>query len=158
MAALRHHEGLSIRPRENTIVIDYKITNTGTGAVPNLSTGSHARSAQRAQFFRAAHDQARFSEATGQGQQAQGYTWYDNTTHVMGMGESKAADVLGGFIAQVAPHEGRSPLHQSVQGHHHRQRPPGRLSAPMRMFMSVAHDCLPPITTYELRIHLRLRT
>ncbi len=37
--------------------------------------------------------------------QAGGYNWYDNSTHVMGMGESKAgADSPGGFIAQVAPH------------------------------------------------------
>ena len=37
--------------------------------------------------------------------QAQGYTWYDNSTHLMGKGESKAgADSPGGFIAHVAPH------------------------------------------------------
>jgi len=36
--------------------------------------------------------------------QAQGYTWYDNTTHVKGSETKAGSDGQGGFIAHVAPH------------------------------------------------------
>jgi hypothetical protein len=90
----------------NTIVIDYKIMNTGTTAF-RLSHWEVTRVLPNGLMFFPSGTTIKldFLKQPVQVKMAQGYTWYDNTTHVMGMGESKAgADSPGGFIAQVAPH------------------------------------------------------
>jgi hypothetical protein len=92
--------------RKNAIIIDYKITNTGT-ATFRLSHWEVTRVFPNGLMFFPSGTVTKldFLSQTVQVKQAQGYTWYDNTTHMMGKGESKAgADSSGGFIAQVAPH------------------------------------------------------
>jgi hypothetical protein len=91
---------------KNAIVIDYKITNMGTAAF-RLSHWEVTRVFPNGLMFfpSGAAPKVDFLMQLVQVTQAQGYTWYDNTTHMMGRGESKAgADSPGGFIAQVAPH------------------------------------------------------
>jgi hypothetical protein len=88
------------------IVIDYTITNTGTTAF-QLSHWEVTRVFPGGlTFFPAGNTtKANFLTQVMNLQQAQGYTWYDDTTHMAGKGEGKAgSDSLGGFIAQDAPH------------------------------------------------------
>jgi hypothetical protein len=88
------------------IVIDYEITNMGSAAF-KLSHWEVTRVFPNGLTFfpSGAMTKLDFLPQLVLVKQAQGYTWYDNTTHVMGKGESKAGtDSSGGFIAQVAPH------------------------------------------------------
>jgi hypothetical protein len=88
------------------IVIDYTITNTGTTAF-QLSHWEVTRVFPGGlTFFPAGNTvKANFLTQVMNLQQAQRYTWYDDTTHVAGKGEGKAgSDSMGGFIAQDAPH------------------------------------------------------
>jgi hypothetical protein len=91
---------------KNAIVIDYQIKNTG-GTPFRLSHWEVTRVFPDGLMFFQSGTTTKldFLAQPVKVQQAQGYTWYDNTTHVMGKGESKAgADSPGGFVAQVAPH------------------------------------------------------
>jgi Domain of unknown function (DUF4380) len=91
---------------KRTIVIDYKITNMGT-ATFKLSHWEVTRVLPGGLLFypTGTTQKLDFLKQVVQVKQAQGYTWYDNTSHVNGMGESKAgADSPGGFVAEVAPH------------------------------------------------------
>jgi hypothetical protein len=95
------HADLSRR----AIVIDYKITNKGAAAF-RLSHWEVTRVFPNGLTFFPSGTTLKldFLPQLVQVKQAQGYTWYDNTTHLPGKGESKAgADSSGGFIAQVAP-------------------------------------------------------
>jgi hypothetical protein len=87
------------------IVIDYTITNRGTAPF-QLSHWEVTRVFPGGLTF--------FPSGTGNKvdfllqpmilTQAQGYTWYDNTTHIAMAGESKAGvETTGGFIAHVVP-------------------------------------------------------
>jgi hypothetical protein len=87
------------------IVIDYKITNRGMAPF-QLSHWEVTRVFPDGLTF--------FATGTGNKidfltqpvllTQARGHTWYDNTTHVATIGESKAgAETPGGFIAHVVP-------------------------------------------------------
>ena len=91
---------------KNAIVINYGLKNTGTTMfqlshweVTRVFTGGLT-------FFpTGTTSKLNFLKQLVQVTQAASYTWYDNTTHKMGMGESKAGlDSPGGFIAHVAPH------------------------------------------------------
>jgi hypothetical protein len=89
----------------NAIVIDYKIANTGTTTF-KLSHWEVTRVFPNGLMFFPSGKTIKldFLPQLVQVQTAQGMTWYDNTTHLMGKGESKAGtDSSGGFIAQVAP-------------------------------------------------------
>ena len=91
---------------KNAIVIDYKITNTGPPP-SSFHTGKSPGVWPNGLMFFPSGTMTKldFLAQLVQVKQAQGYTWYDNTTHMMGKGESKAGtDSSGGFIAQVAPH------------------------------------------------------
>jgi hypothetical protein len=91
---------------KRAIVIDYKITNMGA-ATFKLSHWEVTRVLPDGLLFfpTGTTRKVDFLKQVVQVTQAQGYTWYDNTSHVKGMGESKAgADSPGGFVAQVAPH------------------------------------------------------
>jgi len=97
---------------KQSVVIDYKITNVGTtpyqlshwevtrvfpGGLTFFTTGTKSQ----VDFSNAGEPQVM------QLKQAQGYTWYDNTTHMAGKGSSKSgSESTGGFIAHVAPHPG----------------------------------------------------
>jgi hypothetical protein len=88
------------------IIIDYKITNNGAAAF-RLSHWEVTRVFPDGLTFfpTGSSSKVDFLPQTMQLTQAQGYTWYDNTTHVASKGESKAgAETLGGFIAHDAPH------------------------------------------------------
>ena len=97
-------------PAKQTVTIDYKITNLGaapyqlghwevTRVFPGGLTFFPTGTMSRVDFSNAGEPQAM------QLQQAQGYTWYDNKTHVAGKGTSKSgSETEGGFIAHVAPH------------------------------------------------------
>jgi hypothetical protein len=90
----------------SAIVIDYEIKNTGTTPF-NLAHWEVTRVFPGGLTFFPSGTMTKldFLAQKVEVTQAQGYTWYDNTTHVAGMGESKAgSDSSGGFIAQVAPH------------------------------------------------------
>jgi hypothetical protein len=91
---------------KTAIVIDYKLTNTGTAPF-HLSHWEVTRVFPNGLTFFPSGTMTKvdFLPQIVQLKQAQGYTWYDNTTHIMGKGESKAgSDSPGGFIAQVASH------------------------------------------------------
>jgi hypothetical protein len=90
---------------KNAIVIDYGLKNTGAAPF-RLSHWEVTRVFPGGLMFFPSGTTTKldFLKQAVKVQQAQGYTWYDNTTHVNGMGESKAgADSPGGFVAQVAP-------------------------------------------------------
>jgi hypothetical protein len=88
-----------------TVVIDYGLKNVGnapfqlshwevtrvfTGGLLFFQTGTTSKLDFLAQPVKVT--------------QAQGYTWYDNTTHTMGSESKAGTDSPGGFLAQVAPH------------------------------------------------------
>jgi hypothetical protein len=91
---------------KSAIVIEYQLKNTGaapfrlshwevTRVFPNGLTFFPSGTTTKLDFLK----------QPVQVTQAQGYTWYDNETHVMGQGESKAGtDSPGGFIAHVSAH------------------------------------------------------
>jgi hypothetical protein len=88
------------------IVIDYTITNAGAAAI-QLSHWEVTRVfPDGLTFFPAGTTvKANFLMQLMNLQQLQGYTWYDNTTHMALKGESKGgSDSQGGFIAHVASH------------------------------------------------------
>ncbi|HVY32319.1 MAG TPA: hypothetical protein VHB79_37540 [Polyangiaceae bacterium] len=88
------------------IVIDYGLENTGAAPF-RLSHWEVTRVFPNGLMFFATGGTPKldFLKQPVQVQQAAGYTWYDNSTHKMGQGESKAGtDSPSGFIAQVAPH------------------------------------------------------
>lgn len=89
------------------VVIDYGLENTGAAPF-RLSHWEVTRVFPNGLMFfpTGATPKLDFLKQPVQVQQAGGYTWYDNTTHKMGQGESKGGtDSPGGFIAQVAPHQ-----------------------------------------------------
>jgi hypothetical protein len=91
---------------KNAIVIEYKITNMGA-AMFRLSHWEVTRVFPNGLMFFPSGTTTKldFLMQAVQIRQAGGYTWYDNSTHMMGRGESKGgADSPGGFIAEVAPH------------------------------------------------------
>jgi hypothetical protein len=93
-------------PSKSAIVIDYGLQNTGSGPF-RLSHWEVTRVFPNGLMFFTSGSQTKldFLKQPVQVSQAGGYTWYDNTTHQMGKGESKGGtDSPGGFIAQVAPH------------------------------------------------------
>ena len=95
---------------KQSITIDYTITNLGqtpyqlghwevTRVFPGGLTFFPTGTMSRNDFSNAGEPQVM------QLQQAQGYTWYDNKTHMAGKGASKSgSETQGGFIAHVAPH------------------------------------------------------
>jgi hypothetical protein len=88
------------------IVIDYTITNTGATAF-QLSHWEVTRVFPNGlTFFPAGNNtKVNFLMQSMNFQQAGGYSWYDDTTHMAGKGEGKAgSDSMGGFIAHDAPH------------------------------------------------------
>jgi hypothetical protein len=90
----------------NAIVIDYELTNTGATAF-NLAHWEVTRVFPDGLTFFPSGTMTKldFLPQLVKVTQAQGYTWYDNTTHLKGKGESKAgSDSAGGFLAEVAPH------------------------------------------------------
>lgn len=96
-------------PAHEAIVIDYQITNVGP-APYQLSHWEVTRVFPDGLTFFSTPPTAPKVDFLAQPvklQTAQGFTWYDNQTHVAGKGESKmGAQSAGGFIAHVAPHVG----------------------------------------------------
>jgi len=133
---------------KNAIVIDYKITNTGA-ATFRLSHWEVTRVWPNGLMFFPSGTTIKldFLAQLVQVKQAQGYTWYDNTTHLMGKGESKAgSDSSGGFIAQVAPHtKGDLLFIKAFQGTPAAAAPPGHY--PVEFF------CNDPHTYVEIEDH-----
>jgi len=133
---------------KNAIVIDYKITNTGTATI-KLSHWEVTRVFPNGLMFFPSGTMIKldFLAQLVQVKQAQGYTWYDNTTHLMGKGESKAGtDSSGGFIAQVAPHtKGDLLFIKAFQGTTLAAAPPGHY--PVELF------CNDPHTYVEIEDH-----
>jgi hypothetical protein len=133
---------------KNAIVIDYKITNTGTAAF-RLSHWEVTRVFPNGLMFFPSGTMTKldFLPQVVQVKQAQGYTWYDNTTHVMGKGESKAGtDSPGGFIAQVAPNtKGDLLFIKAFKGITVAAEPPGHY--PIEFF------CNDPHTYVEIEDH-----
>ena len=92
---------------KNAIVIEYGLKNTGNAPF-KLSHWEVTRVFPNGLMFFPTGAMTKLDYIPAQPAKvtmAAGYTWYDNTTHMMGQGESKGgADSPGGFIAQVAPH------------------------------------------------------
>jgi hypothetical protein len=133
---------------KNAIVIDYQLTNTGTAAF-RLSHWEVTRVFPNGLTFFPSGTMTKldFLPQLVQFQQAQGYTWYDNSTHMMGKGESKAGtDSPGGFIAQVASHA-KGPLLfiKAFKAITVAQEPPGHY--PIELY------CNDPHTYVELEDH-----
>ena len=130
------------------IVIDYEIKNLGSTTF-RLSHWEVTRVFPDGLTFFPSGSTTKldFLPQTVKVQQAQGYTWYDNTTHVRGKGESKAgADSSGGFIAQVAPHaKGDLLFIKAFTGVTAAQAPPGHF--PVELY------CNDPHTYVELEDH-----
>ena len=86
------------------IVIDYKLTNMGTAAF-NLSHWEVTRVFPNGLLFfqTGAIMKVDYLTQSAKVTQAQGYTWYDNSTDVKGQEMKAGTDSLGGFVAQVAP-------------------------------------------------------
>ena len=106
------------------IVIDYKLNNLGTTSF-SLAHWEVTRVFPDGLVFFPSGTKTNVQGSPDQPLKfvtSAGYTWYDNTTHVMGMGDSHAgSDSLspsGDFIAEVAPQPGRPPLHQGLHWHH----------------------------------------
>jgi hypothetical protein len=133
---------------KNAIVIDYKINNTGTATI-KLSHWEVTRVWPNGLMFFPSGTMTKldFLAQLVQVKQAAGYTWYDNTTHMMGKGESKAGtDSSGGFIAQVAPHtKGDLLFIKAFQGSTAATAPPGHY--PVELF------CNDPHTYVEIEDH-----
>jgi hypothetical protein len=133
---------------KNAIVIDYKITNMGA-ATFRLSHWEVTRVFPNGLMFFPSGTMTKldFLAQTVQVKQAQGYTWYDNTTHMMAKGESKAGtDSSGGFIAQVAPHtKGDLLFIKTFKGITAADAPPGHY--PVEFY------CNDPHTYVELEDH-----
>ncbi len=92
-------------PIKRAIVVEYGLKNVGIGAF-RLSHWEVTRVFPNGLTFfsTGAAPKLDFLQQPVQLQQGAGYSWYDNTTHQMGQGESKAGtDSPGGFIAHVAP-------------------------------------------------------
>jgi hypothetical protein len=88
------------------IIIDYKLTNSGTTAAFSLSHWEVTRVfPDGLTFFPTGTAQKiDFLPQAVQLKTAMGYTWWDNKTHLPMKGESKAGvEATGGFIAHVAP-------------------------------------------------------
>jgi hypothetical protein len=130
------------------IVIDYGITNMGTAAF-KLSHWEVTRVFPNGLTFFPTGTTIKldFLPQLVQVKQAQGYTWYDNTTHVMGKGESKAGtDSSGGFIAQVTPNPNGDLLFiKAFEGITAAAAPPGHY--PVEFY------CNDPHTYVELEDH-----
>ena len=130
------------------IVIDYGLTNLGTTSF-RLSHWEVTRVFPDGLTFfpSGATTKLDFLPQLVKVTQAQGYTFYDNTTHVMGKGESKAgSDSSGGFIAQVAPHaKGDLLFIKAFTGITAAQAPPGHF--PIELY------CNDPHTYVELEDH-----
>lgn len=96
-------------PAHQAVVIDYQLTNVGT-APYQLSHWEVTRVFPDGLTFFSTPPTAPKVDFLAQPMQlraAQGFTWYDNETHLANKGESKAgAQSAGGFIAHVAPHAG----------------------------------------------------
>jgi hypothetical protein len=133
---------------KNAIVIDYKITNTGTAAF-RISHWEVTRVFPNGLMFFPSGTVTKvdFLPQLVQVKQAQGYTWYDNTTHIMGKGESKAGtDSSGGFVAQVAPNsKGDLLFIKAFKGITAAAEPPGHY--PIEFF------CNDPHTYVEIEDH-----
>jgi hypothetical protein len=88
------------------IVIDYTITNTGTTTFQISHWEVTRVFPDGLTFFPAGTTVKPNILAQPMSlQQAGGYTWYDNKTHIAMKGESKgASDSQGGYIAQISPH------------------------------------------------------
>jgi len=89
----------------NAIVIDYKITNMATAAF-NLSHWEVTRVFPNGLTFfpTGALTKLDYLAQPAKVTQALGYTWYDNSKHIMGTESKAGTDSQGGFIAHVAPH------------------------------------------------------
>jgi hypothetical protein len=90
---------------KNAIVVEYGIKNTSATAF-RLSHWEVTRVFPGGLLFFPSGTTTKldFLKQPVQVSQAQGYTWYDNTSHIKDNGESKAGtDSSGGFVAQVAP-------------------------------------------------------
>jgi hypothetical protein len=90
---------------KNAVIIDYGIKNTGAAPF-RISHWEVTRVFPGGLMFFQSGSMTKldFLKQPVQVTQAQGFTWYDNKTHLMGQGESKAGtDSAGGFVAQVAP-------------------------------------------------------
>jgi hypothetical protein len=133
---------------KNAIVIDYKITNAGSAAF-RLSHWEVTRVFPNGLMFfpTGTTTKVDFLPQLVQLKQAQGYTWYDNTTHIMGKGESKAGtDSSGGFVAQVAPNtKGDLLFIKAFKGITVANEPPGHY--PIEFF------CNDPHTYVEIEDH-----
>jgi hypothetical protein len=152
------------------IVIDYKITNAGTAAfqmahwevtrvfpdgLTFFPTGTITKPDVNAQVMKL--------------QQAQGYTWYDNTTQVKGNGESQGGfDTPGGFIAHDAPNHPKGDLLfvKTFKVITAAMAPPGHF--PVAIYSSNPHTyteleehsaytSIAPGTTYTQTVHWYLR-
>jgi hypothetical protein len=78
--------------------------------------------------------------------EALGYTWYDNTTHMVGSETKAGSDGQGGFIAHVAPHASGDLLFiKAFKAVTQAQGPPGE--NPIQWF------CNGPHTYVELEDH-----
>ena len=89
------------------IVIDYKITNMAAAAF-NLSHWEVTRVFPNGLTFfptgTPANTKLDYLAQPAKVTQALGYTWYDNSMHMMGTESKAGTDSQGGFIAHVAPH------------------------------------------------------
>jgi hypothetical protein len=142
-------------PARQAVTIDYTITNTGTTPyqishweVTRVFTGGLT-------FFPtpATPPKLDFLEQPMQLQAAQGYTWYDNKTHVKGKGESKSgSQSAGGFIAHVAPRAGGDLLFIKAFD------PIVAPAQPPTGHMAVELYCNDPHTYVELEEHSAFKT
>jgi hypothetical protein len=137
------------------VTIDYAITNTGTTPyqishweVTRVFPGGLT-------FFTtpATAPKLDFLKQPMQLQAAQGYTWYDNETHVNGKGESKSgSQSAGGFIAHVAPQAGGDLLFVKAFD------PIVAPAQPPTGHMAVELYCNDPHTYVELEEHSAFKT
>ena len=152
------------------IVIDYKITNTGTAAFQMAHWEVTRVFPDGLTFFPTGTiTKADVNTQVMKLQQAQGYTWYDNTTQVKGSGESQGGfDTPGGFIAQDAPNHPKGDLLfvKTFKVITAAMAPPGHF--PVAVYSSNPHTyveleehsaytSIAPGTTYTQTVHWYLR-
>jgi hypothetical protein len=151
------------------VVIDYKITNTGTAAfqmahwevtrvfpdgLTFFPTGTITKPDVNTQVMKL--------------QQAQGYTWYDNTTQVKGSESQGGFDSPGGFIAHDAPNHPKGDLLfvKTFKPITAAMAPPGHFpvaiySSPPHSYVELeehsAYSSIAPGTTYTQTVHWYLR-
>lgn len=133
---------------KRAIIIDYGLKNLGSSAF-RLSHWEVTRVFPNglAFFQTGAAPKVDFLKQPVQLLQAAGYSWYDNTTHQMGQGESKAGtDSPGGFIAHVAPHAPGDLLFIKAFA------PIGRTAAPPEHYPIEVY-CNDPHSYVELEVH-----